>query len=195
MLGSPTQKNRLQAVWARDTADWNKASPALEGAFNYELGDALSSSQNLQKMAARQSTPLKRSYTEGDCSPAKKTRKGGDAAEEDACAVPPVPALTPAHAPASFSSSSSSSSSMRQSRSSVGAFSFPPKPAAAETCSSPAAYPFGTMAQRDVFDARASSPYQQQQYSQHSQQQQSQPAEPVSQDDAFFSSLLGAREV
>jgi hypothetical protein len=188
MLGSPTQKNRLQAVWARDTADWNKASPALEGAFNYELGDALSSSQNLQKMAARQSTPLKRSYTEGDCSPAKKTRKGGDAADEDDCAVPAVPALTPAHAP--------TSSIMRQSRSSVGAFSFPPKPAAAETCSSPAAYPFGNVAQRDVFDARASSPYQQpQHYSQHSHSQQSQPVEPVSQDDAFFSSLLGAREV
>lgn len=75
-MSSPTQKARLQQVWARDTADWNKASPALERNFEHELSAAVGASQSLQDAAARgASAPLKRSYTETDCSPPKKNKR------------------------------------------------------------------------------------------------------------------------
>lgn len=64
MLPSPTQKNRLAAIWANTSEDWNKASPALEKSFDHELSAAVLSSQNMQKAAARASAPLKRSYTD-----------------------------------------------------------------------------------------------------------------------------------
>lgn len=76
MLSSPTQKGRLQQVWARDTADWNKASPALARSFEHELSAAVGASQSLQDAAARgTSASLKRSYTETDCSPPKKNKR------------------------------------------------------------------------------------------------------------------------
>lgn len=66
MLPSPSQKNRLTAIWAESSEDWNKASPALEKSFDYEreLSAAVISSQNMQKAAARGSVPLKRSFTD-----------------------------------------------------------------------------------------------------------------------------------
>lgn len=89
MLGSPTQKARLQQVWARDTADWNKASPALERSFDHELSAAVGASQSLQDAASRgASAPLKRSYTETDCSPPKKNKRDLAASQSHALISP-----------------------------------------------------------------------------------------------------------
>ena len=64
MLSSPTQRNRLPLIWANNSADWNKASPALEGCFEHELSAAVASSINMQTAAARSSVPMKRSNTD-----------------------------------------------------------------------------------------------------------------------------------
>lgn len=79
MLPSPSQKNRLTAIWAESSEDWNKASPALEKSFDYEreLSAAVISSQNMQKAAARGSAPLKRSYTDVPLSSTNEFLSGG----------------------------------------------------------------------------------------------------------------------
>lgn len=64
MLGSPTQRHRLSAIWANSSADWNKASPALEGTFQHELSAAVASSKTMQDAAARTTVPMKRSLTD-----------------------------------------------------------------------------------------------------------------------------------
>lgn len=75
MIASPTQRNRLPQIWANSSADWNKASPALESSFEHELTAAVQSSRNMQQAAARTPNPLKRSNTDvplSSSSPASK---------------------------------------------------------------------------------------------------------------------------
>jgi hypothetical protein len=64
MLPSPSQRHRLTQIWAQSSADWNKASPALEQSFEHELAAAVASSKNMQDAASRSSVPLKRSNTD-----------------------------------------------------------------------------------------------------------------------------------
>lgn len=64
MLSSPSQRNRLTQIWASNSADWNKASPALEGSFQHELAAAVASSRNMQTAADRTTVPMKRSNTD-----------------------------------------------------------------------------------------------------------------------------------
>ena len=85
MLASPTQRNRLPLIWANNSADWNKASPALEACFEHELSAAVASSRNMQTAAARSSTSMKRSNTDIPVSAYAETKiEGFPSKKEDA---------------------------------------------------------------------------------------------------------------
>lgn len=74
-LSSPSQRRRLPQIWAAQSSDWNKASPALEANFDTELSAVLASSKVVQQATTRYSVPLKRSHTDLGLSTAEQVQQ------------------------------------------------------------------------------------------------------------------------